>query len=83
MEAPDKIYICDFGSELSQDWHSEHCYEKDIEYNRTDAFIKKACDAFCKVCGHYPHKVPTYICRQNCDYYKDFKVQLEKCQNTE
>ena len=40
MEAPDKIYICDFGSELSQDWHTEHCYEKDIEYIRKDALLK-------------------------------------------
>ena len=42
-EAPDKIYINDFGSELSYDWHTEHCCESDIEYTRTDAFIEKAC----------------------------------------
>jgi len=42
MKAPEKIYIDDFGSELSFDWHTEHCYEKDIEYTRTDAFIEKA-----------------------------------------
>ena len=42
MEAPEKIYIDDFGSELSFDWHTEHCYEKEIEYIRTDAFIEKA-----------------------------------------
>ena len=41
-EAPEKIYIDDFGSELSFDWHTEHSYEKDIEYTRTDAFIEKA-----------------------------------------
>lgn len=40
--APDKIYINDFGSELSYDWHTEHCCESDIEYVRTDAFIEKA-----------------------------------------
>ena len=44
MKAPEKIYIDDFGSELSFDWHKEHCYEKDIEYTRTDAIIKKACE---------------------------------------
>ena len=43
MEAPEKIYIDDFGSELSFDWHKEHCYEEDIEYTRTDAFIEKVC----------------------------------------
>ena len=30
-EVPEKIYIDDFGSELSRDWHTEHSYEKDIE----------------------------------------------------
>lgn len=43
MKAPEKIYIDDFGSELSFDWHTEHCYEQDIEYTRTDAFIEKVC----------------------------------------
>lgn len=41
-EAPEKIYIDDFGSELSRDWHTEHSYEKDIEYTRTDAIIERA-----------------------------------------
>ena len=48
MKAPEKIYINDFGSELSYDWYTEHCYEKDIEYIRTDAFIKKARKYFIK-----------------------------------
>lgn len=48
--APEKIYIDDFGSELSHDWHTEHSYENDIEYIRTDAFIKKACNAYCAIC---------------------------------
>ena len=42
MKAPEKIYINDFGSELSYDWHTEHCCESDIEYIRTDAFLIKA-----------------------------------------
>lgn len=41
-EIPKKIYINDFGSELSFDWHQEHCADNDIEYTRTDAFIEKA-----------------------------------------
>lgn len=44
MEAPKKIYIDDFGPELSFDWHTEHSYEKDIEYVRKDVFIEKACE---------------------------------------
>ena len=66
MEAPEKIYIDDFGSELSFDWHKEHCYEKDIEYIRTDAFIKKALK-FLDGC------IPDYIelKRANVDTFMD------------
>jgi len=46
MKAPEKIYIDDFGSELSHDWHTEHSYEKDIEYVRIDTFVNKACEYF-------------------------------------
>ena len=46
MEAPEKIFICDYGSELGFEWHSESDWEhqgsNDIEYTRTDAFIEKA-----------------------------------------
>lgn len=81
MEAPEKIFICDYGSEVSYEWHSESEFEakgdNDIEYTHTDAFIEKACDAYCKVCGHYPHKTPTHICRQDCDYFDDFKRYLK------
>lgn len=42
MEAPEKVYIDNFGSGFSHGWHTEHSYEKDIEYIRKDAFIKKA-----------------------------------------
>ena len=45
-EIPEKIYIDDFGSELGCDWHTEHSYENDIEYTRTDAFIAKAWEWF-------------------------------------
>lgn len=37
----------------------------------------KACDAYCKVCGHYHHTVPTHICRRNCDYYDNFKQSMK------
>ena len=43
MEAPEKVYIDDFGSGFSHGWHTEHSYERDIEYVRKDAFIEKAC----------------------------------------
>ena len=38
---------------------------------------RKACDAYCKVCGHYAHTTPVHICRQACDYYKDFKKYVK------
>ena len=43
MKAPEKVYIDDFGSGFSHGWHTEHSYERDIEYVRKDAFIDKAC----------------------------------------
>ena len=46
MEGPEKIFICDYGSELGFEWHSESDWEhqdsNDIEYTRTDALIEKA-----------------------------------------
>ena len=48
------------------------------EMNSTDTFIEKACDAYCKVCGHYAHSVPTHICRHDCRYFSDFKKYMEE-----
>ena len=39
---------------------------------------EKACDAYCKVCGHYAHTTPNHICRQTCDYYKNFKNYMKR-----
>ena len=36
-----------------------------------------ACDAYCKVCGHYAHSVPTHICRHDCRYYSDFQKAMK------
>ncbi len=49
-----------------------------VEYIRKDAFIEKVCNAYCKVCGHYPHTVPTHICRNDCDYFSDFKKYMKE-----
>ena len=80
-EAPEKLYIA--LNELTEDGCTfvlDHRVDYPIctEYTRTDAFIQKACDAFCKVCRHYPHTVPTHICRQDCDYFKDFKRYMKR-----
>ena len=54
-------------------------YDKDslepIDEHEVD--LEKACDAYCKVCGHYAHTTPVHICRQACDYYKDFKQAMK------
>ena len=57
MEAPEKIFICDYGSELGFEWHSESDWEhqgsNDIEYTRTDAFIEKATEWLKKNADNY------------------------------
>lgn len=80
MEAPKKIYLHPDigGKEFIRPWLHKAANSESVEYICKDVFIEKACDAYCKVCGHYPHSVPTYICRQDCDYYSDFKAQIEK-----
>jgi hypothetical protein len=77
MEAPKKLYVSDYGSETMYNWHPERLAVKDIEYIRKDALIEKACDAYCKVCGHFAHSVPTHICRHDCKYFSDFKKYME------
>jgi len=39
---------------------------------------EKACDAYCKVCGHYAHTTSNHICRQACDYYKNFVKYMKR-----
>lgn len=81
MKAPEKIYRTttyldnDKGKTVWK--NAPVAGAENTEYTRTDAFIEKACDAYCKVCGHYPHTVPTHICRQACEYYEDFKHYLK------
>lgn len=74
-EAPEKIILsADKDTQFINDYWVIDDYTDNIkiEYTRTDALIEKACDAYCKVCGHYSHTTPNHICRQACEYYKDF-----------
>lgn len=48
---------------------------KEVDFK--DTFTERACDAYCKVCGHYPHGKLTHICRQECDYFKDFQIYIK------
>ena len=75
-ETPEKIYIFE-NPILDFTKLSVRQSDTDIEYTHTDAFIEKACDAYCKVCGHYAHSVPTHICRHDCRYFSDFKTYLK------
>ena len=44
MEAPEKIYVHLKGDKITNIWNSTWIGVHDIEYTRTDAFIKKACE---------------------------------------
>ncbi len=79
-EIPEKIYVDSkaIGDDIGTTVNTERQdYPTCTEYTRTDAFIKKACDAYCKVCGHYAHTTPTHICRHACDYYNDFRKYMK------
>ena len=41
-EAPEKLYVSNYSSGLTYNWHNERLTVNDIEYIRTDAFIVKA-----------------------------------------
>lgn len=43
MEAPEKIYLSNYSSGVTYNWHNERLAVNDIEYIRTDAFIEKVC----------------------------------------
>lgn len=43
MEAPEKIYLSNYSSGVTYNWHNERLAVNDIEYTRTDAFIEKVC----------------------------------------
>ena len=75
-DAPEKIWI---NPTIELPKLSGHLDKNSIEYIRKDAFVDEACDAYCKVCGHYAHSVPTHICRNDCVYFKDFKKYMEDC----
>ena len=48
-EVPEKIYVSNYSSGLTYNWHNERLAVKDIEYIRTDAFIEKACNLLARM----------------------------------
>jgi hypothetical protein len=73
VNAPEKLY-------LSKNIYSTFIYQVPdpdddtaVEYTRTDAFMKKACDAYCKACCNKPsYSVPIPFCRRKCESYNNF-----------
>jgi hypothetical protein len=69
-EAPEKIYIDDPTGEFNDHW-SVYQNDDSVEYTRTDAFIEKACDSYCKLCD-------TKECGDTgeCDWVEKFRKRL-------
>ena len=57
------------------EWLTPDQARRAVEIAREE-MIERACDAYCKVCGHYAHTTPTHICRHACDYYDNFKQAM-------
>ena len=70
MEAPEKIYIFE-NPVLDFTKLSVRQSDTDIEYTRTDAFIEKACDSYCRLCD-------TKECGDTgeCDWVEKFRKRL-------
>ena len=69
-EAPEKIYIFE-NPVLDFTKLSVRQSDTDIEYTRTDAFIEKACDSYCRLCD-------TKECGDTgeCDWVEKFRKRL-------
>lgn len=82
MKAPEKIFICDYGSEFGYEWHSESELEKcsnDIEYTRTDVFIEKAVNFLEMLgCGFTITDNITKSLYDNVQLIEDFKKYMEE-----
>ena len=70
-EAPEKIYI----STNSQDgtYYISNQYKRLIEYTRTDAFIKMACDWFRRI--DYDNSMPLFETTE--EFVKAFKKHMK------
>ena len=68
VNAPEKIYVHEASAHELTEKLPYH-----IEYTRTDAFIEKACDAYCRLCD-------TKECGETgeCCWVEKFRKQLKK-----
>ena len=79
MNAPEKLYV-DNHTYLSRNGFfafTEKCEERSVEYTRTDAFMKRAKEAFCKATcnGCPPRSTCTSLgtCREYDNFVKYMK----------
>ena len=66
-----ELFTSEVGDLNVPDFDREFAKQKQV-------LIDKACDAYCKVCGHFPHTVPKHICRMDCQYYSSFRKLMEE-----
>jgi len=74
MEAPKKIYICPSdlaGIDYDEEWLEFPWGDNNIEYTRTDAFIKKACEFM----ETYPHM---FMGVMRTEMIEDFKNYMKE-----
>lgn len=73
-EAPEKLYLHPTAKgSVGASWLTFPLTNEDIEYTRTEAFIEKACDAYCRLCD-------TKECGDTgeCDWVEKFRKRLMK-----
>ena len=73
-EIPEILYLHPTANgNVGASWLSFPLTDDDIEYTRTDAFIEKACDAYCAVCD-------TKECQgcAECSWVIKFRKQIMK-----
>lgn len=66
-----ELFTSEVGDLNVPDFNREFVQQKQV-------LIDKACDAYCKVCGHFPHTVPKHICRMDCQYYSSFRKSMKE-----
>lgn len=76
MKAPEKIYLYPSdraGEEYENEWGDKPWGEGNVEYTRTDIFIKKACDWFRRI--DYDDTLPPFETTE--EFIKGFKNYMK------
>lgn len=72
MVVPEKIY-----PQETTKIKTKKLYNNDVAYIRTDVFTERACDVYCKACGHFPHIIPYKLCRYDCPVLQKFREHIK------